>query len=39
VLEIETGVVNIKATTMEGLGAVGKGEAMAAMCVVTLVEK
>lgn len=39
VLEIETGVVNIKATTMEGLGVVGKGEAMAAMCVVTLVEK
>ena len=38
VLEIEIADVNIKATTMEGLGAIGKGEAMAAMCVVTLRE-
>jgi len=36
-LKIEPGCVNIKATTMEGLGLVGKEEAMAAMCVVSLV--
>jgi len=39
VLELEPGDVNIKATTMEGVGAIGKGEAIAAMCVVTLREK
>jgi len=39
VLELEPADVNIKATTMEGLGAIGKGEAIAAMCVVTLLEK
>jgi len=36
-LDIEVSWVNIKATTMEGLGLIGKGEAMAAMCVVGLV--
>ncbi|MCK4488353.1 MAG: 2-C-methyl-D-erythritol 2,4-cyclodiphosphate synthase [Desulfobacterales bacterium] len=39
VLEVSPADVNIKATTMEGLGTIGKGEAIAAMCVVTLQEK
>jgi 2-C-methyl-D-erythritol 2,4-cyclodiphosphate synthase len=39
VLELEPADVNIKATTMERLGAIGKGEAIAAMCVVTIREK
>ncbi|KPK21524.1 MAG: hypothetical protein AMK69_21650 [Nitrospira bacterium SG8_3] len=38
-LEIEPSRVNIKATTMEGVGAIGKGEAIAAMCVVGLVSR
>ena len=37
-LAIEPSAVNIKAKTEEGLGAVGKGEAIAATCVVTIVE-
>jgi 2-C-methyl-D-erythritol 2,4-cyclodiphosphate synthase len=39
VLELESADVNIKATTMERLGVIGRGEAIAAMCVVTLREK
>ncbi|MBW1897178.1 MAG: 2-C-methyl-D-erythritol 2,4-cyclodiphosphate synthase [Deltaproteobacteria bacterium] len=37
-LAIEPSAVNVKATTMEGLGAVGQGQAIAAMCVVSLME-
>jgi 2-C-methyl-D-erythritol 2,4-cyclodiphosphate synthase len=36
VLNLKPGRVTIKATTMEGLGAIGKGDAIAAMCVATL---
>lgn len=38
-LVIEPSCVNIKATTMEGVGAIGKGGAIAAMCVVGLVSR
>ena len=38
ILAIAPSAVNIKAKTEEGLGAVGKGEAMAATCVVTIVD-
>jgi 2-C-methyl-D-erythritol 2,4-cyclodiphosphate synthase len=33
-LQVEPGLVNIKATTAEGLGIIGKGDAIAAMSVV-----
>jgi 2-C-methyl-D-erythritol 2,4-cyclodiphosphate synthase len=33
---VDPGLVNIKATTTEALGAIGKGEGIAAMCVVLL---
>ena len=35
-LEIEPDRVNIKATTTEGIGMIGKGEGIAAMCVVLM---
>jgi len=35
-LDLETSRVSIKATTNEGLGAVGRGEGMAAMAVATV---
>jgi 2-C-methyl-D-erythritol 2,4-cyclodiphosphate synthase len=38
VLAVETGMVNIKATTTEGLGFAGKGEGMEAYAVVSLVK-
>jgi 2-C-methyl-D-erythritol 2,4-cyclodiphosphate synthase len=35
-MEIEPDQINIKATTTEGLGMIGKGEGMAAMCMVLI---
>lgn len=35
-LNLEPDRINIKATTMEGLGAIGKGDGIGAMCVVLL---
>lgn len=35
-METDSGRINIKATTMEGLGNIGKGEAIAAHCIVLL---
>lgn len=39
ILGVEASKVNIKATTNEGVGSIGKGEAIAAYAVVTLEEK
>ena len=38
IMEIEPDLINIKATTTEGLGAIGKEQAIAAMCTVLLME-
>ena len=37
-IKIEPDRVNIKATTFEGLGMIGKGEGIGAMCAVLLIE-
>ena len=37
-IQIEPNRVNVKATTSEGLGMIGKGEGIAAMCAVLLIE-
>jgi len=36
-IEIEPNHVNVKATTFEGLGMIGKGEGIGAMCVTLLI--
>ena len=35
-IEIDSNCVNVKATTFEGLGIIGKGEAIGAMCVALI---
>lgn len=37
-LQVDAGCINIKATTSEGLGFIGKGQGIAAMCVVLLAD-
>ena len=39
ILRLDSDFVNIKATTSEGLGAIGRGQGIAAMAVVVLIEK
>lgn len=39
ILRIDAECVNVKATTTEGIGAIGKGKAIAATCVVSLISK
>jgi 2-C-methyl-D-erythritol 2,4-cyclodiphosphate synthase len=36
ILDIEAGLVNIKATTTEGLGSIGRGEGIGAMCIAMI---
>jgi 2-C-methyl-D-erythritol 2,4-cyclodiphosphate synthase len=35
-MSVNQQVINIKATTTEGLGAIGQGDGIAAMCVVLI---
>jgi 2-C-methyl-D-erythritol 2,4-cyclodiphosphate synthase len=35
-LDIDPGQVNVKATTLEGIGALGRGEGIAALCIALL---
>jgi 2-C-methyl-D-erythritol 2,4-cyclodiphosphate synthase len=35
-MNIAPGIINIKATTTEGLGVIGKGEGIGAMCVALI---
>lgn len=37
-MDVDRGLINIKATTTEGLGAIGHGEGIAAMCVAMLID-
>jgi 2-C-methyl-D-erythritol 2,4-cyclodiphosphate synthase len=37
-MSVNQQVINIKATTTEGLGAIGHGDGIAAMCVVLLIQ-
>jgi 2-C-methyl-D-erythritol 2,4-cyclodiphosphate synthase len=38
-LDVDRASVNVKATTMEGMGGIGQGEAIATLCVVSLFPK